>query len=167
MSSNKNTCPVPFDQQPLNEYKSLENSLLFFWSTKKLNHFITYLLIIFISSLSLSLLGEVLLFGAKQFTVFRGFKIIFISTCILEIILIRLLLGWSYVLKRLLSPAIFYEESGWYDGQIWIKPAESLTQDRLLGIYQLTPLVDRIKYSLCLGCIFISIEILILFSVQK
>ena len=26
-----------------------------------------------------------------------------------------------------------YEESGWYDGQIWIKPPEILLQDRLIG----------------------------------
>ena len=24
-----------------------------------------------------------------------------------------------------------YEESGWYDGQVWIKPPEILIQDRL------------------------------------
>lgn len=167
MSSKKNICPVPFDQQPLNEYKALENSLLFFWSTKTLKDFISYLLIIFVSSLSISLLGEILLFGTKQLTIAKGIKSIFISTCLLEIILTRLLLGWSYVLKRLLSPTIFYEESGWYDGQIWIKPAENLTQDRLIGIYQLTPLVDRIKYSLYFGCILISIEILILLSIQR
>ena len=32
-----------------------------------------------------------------------------------------------------------YEESGWYDGQIWIKPPEILLQDRLIGTYEIYP----------------------------
>lgn len=32
--------------------------------------------------------------------------------------------GWSYVGDRLLSAVIPYEESGWYDGQMWVKPPE-------------------------------------------
>jgi hypothetical protein len=32
-----------------------------------------------------------------------------------------------------------YEESGWYDGQIWIKPPEVLIQDRLIGTYEIYP----------------------------
>ena len=32
--------------------------------------------------------------------------------------------GWSYVGDRLLSAVIPYEESGWYDGQMWVKPTE-------------------------------------------
>ena len=59
----------------------------------------------------------------------------------------RLYLGWSYVVKRLLSATVFYEESGWYDGQIWIKTAENLTRDRLIGIYQIIPFLKRIKYT--------------------
>jgi len=60
---------------------------------------------------------------------------------------IRLYLGWSYVIKRLLSSTIFYEESGWYDGQIWIKTAASLTRDRLIGLYEIIPFVNRMKYT--------------------
>lgn len=35
-----------------------------------------------------------------------------------------ILQGWSYVGDRLLSAVIPYEESGWYDGQMWVKPPE-------------------------------------------
>jgi len=35
-----------------------------------------------------------------------------------------MLQGWSYVGDRLLSAVIPYEESGWYDGQMWVKPPE-------------------------------------------
>lgn len=36
--------------------------------------------------------------------------------------------GWSYVGDRLLSAVIPYEESGWYDGQMWVKPPEVSAQ---------------------------------------
>ena len=44
--------------------------------------------------------------------------------------------GWSYVGARLLSAAVPYEETGWYDGQTFVKPPEVLARDRLLGTYE-------------------------------
>ena len=44
--------------------------------------------------------------------------------------------GWSYVGGRLLSAAIPYEETGWYDGQTFVKPPPVLARDRLLGTYE-------------------------------
>jgi len=38
-----------------------------------------------------------------------------------------------------------YEESGWYDGQIWIKPPEILLQDRLIGTYEIYPCLQRLQ----------------------
>jgi hypothetical protein len=38
-----------------------------------------------------------------------------------------------------------YEESGWYDGQIWIKPPEILLQDRLIGTYEIYPGLQRLQ----------------------
>ena len=38
-----------------------------------------------------------------------------------------MLQGWSYVGDRLLSAVIPYEETGWYDGQMWVKPPEVST----------------------------------------
>eukprot|EP00803_Ostreobium_quekettii_P005949 evm.model.scf_213EXC.3 EVM.evm.TU.scf_213EXC.3 scf_213EXC:44727-48958(+) len=49
---------------------------------------------------------------------------------------IRLYLVWSYVGTRLMSATVEYEETGWYDGQIFVKPPEVLTRDRLLGTYE-------------------------------
>jgi hypothetical protein len=53
-------------------------------------------------------------------------------------------LGWNYVRDRLLKPEIFYEESGWYDGQTWKKPEEVLQRDRLIVVYQIQPLLKRL-----------------------
>lgn len=63
----------------------------------------------------------------------------------LALTLLRLYLGWSYVRDRLLKETIFYEESGWYDGQTWKKPPEVLMRDRLLVSYQIQPILQRLK----------------------
>ncbi|MCO5568240.1 hypothetical protein L7F22_021936 [Adiantum nelumboides] len=55
------------------------------------------------------------------------------------IIVLRLYLGWSYVGNRLLSAVVPYEETGWYDGQL---------SDRLLGAYQVKPVMNRLKQTL-------------------
>ncbi|NEQ26577.1 MAG: CGLD27 family protein, partial [Microcoleus sp. SIO2G3] len=59
--------------------------------------------------------------------------------------LLRLYLGWIYVRDRLIQENIFYEESGWYDGQTWTKPAEVLQRDRLIVTYEIQPLLIRLK----------------------
>ena len=41
-----------------------------------------------------------------------------------------------------------YEESGWYDGQVWIKPPEILLQDRLIGTYEIYPGLIRLQITL-------------------
>ncbi|KAJ0454141.1 hypothetical protein HanIR_Chr15g0736821 [Helianthus annuus] len=56
--------------------------------------------------------------------------------------------GWSYVGDRLLSAVIPYEESGWYDGQMWVKPPEILACDRLLGSYKVKPVIKLLKQTL-------------------
>lgn len=57
----------------------------------------------------------------------------------------RIHLGWSYIEKRLLNPTVEYEESGWYDGQVWVKPIKILKQDRLICSYKVYPVLKRLK----------------------
>lgn len=67
------------------------------------------------------------------------------STSILTIVFLRVYLGWNYVYQRLIQATIAYEESGWYDGQIWVKTTEALIQDRLIGKYELLPILTKLK----------------------
>ena len=55
------------------------------------------------------------------------------SLVVVTVVVVRIFLGWSYVSDRLLSATYAYEETGWYDGQTFVKPPEVLTRDRLLG----------------------------------
>lgn len=139
----KNACPVPFDQCPLNEFYALKHSCFFSFFGFQLH---TYLLGIFVISIvSIFVFTPVILLTTKfswdKFIISEFFCLI----CVLIVFLIRLYLGWSYVVNRLFSATIFYEESGWYDGQIWIKTPEVLTKDRLIGTYYILPLLQRIK----------------------
>ena len=61
---------------------------------------------------------------------------------------VRLFLGWSYVSTRLMSAAVPYEETGWYDGQTFVKPPAVLARDRLLGGYEARPALNRVRGAL-------------------
>nr|YP_009315568.1 Hypothetical protein ycf36 [Liagora brachyclada]SCW24226.1 Hypothetical protein ycf36 [Liagora brachyclada] len=159
MSSHKKVCPVPFDQQPLNEYKALRESPLFASSAMDFPVFIIRLAIIFLGVIILCFGINIRSLNIRQISLSTIGYILLCSFLSIELLLIRLYLGWSYVLKRLFSASIFYEESGWYDGQLWIKTVDILTQDRLVGIYQVQPLIKRIKRLLL---IISSVSILLL-----
>jgi hypothetical protein len=78
------------------------------------------------------------------------------GACIVPVLaLLQLYFGWLHVGERLQQAAVPYEESGWYDGQVWKKPDEVLNRDRLIRQYQVQPVLNRIKAALfsllCLG----------------
>jgi hypothetical protein len=37
------------------------------------------------------------------------------------------------------------QETGWYDGQTFVKPPEVLARDRLLGAYEVNPIMSRLR----------------------
>jgi hypothetical protein len=140
-------CPVPADQRPVNEYKNLQESWFFGWSSAPLKPFMIRLgglwgmgwLVIepiaassFDPSDSLSL-----------FVLTGSGGALFLPI----LVLLRLYLGWSYVYRRLYCETVDYEETGWYDGQSWTKPPEELTQNRLICAYEVQPILQRLKYS--------------------
>ena len=156
MSFSNNICPVPFDQQPLNEFYSLKKSCFFSFFGFKLSRYLYSLFSIGMISILLfmPLIIKNIKFSWKLFILDE----LFCTIIFLSLVLTRLYLGWSYIISRLFSASIFYEESGWYDGQIWIKTPEMLTKDRLIGTYYVLPLLDRIKWTfIILGiCLFIN-----------
>lgn len=158
MSISKKICPVPFDQQPLNEYFALKSSWFFSWSTLALDKYIIKLLTIFmlIYITCIPLLSYI---GSKTYSIWELLILnILIVNTIFLLVFIRLYLGWSYVIKRLISATIFYEESGWYDGQLWVKSPEFLIKDRLIGFYEVTPFLLRAKYGILTSVILIFFE---------
>lgn len=163
MPISRNNCPVPFDQQPINEYFTLKDSLLFSWSLSSGRSFIVGLVLISLSLFTFFGVSLVVIVG-HQSIIQIVLLDLFLSNLIIFSLFIRLYLGWSYVVKRLLSATIFYEESGWYDGQVWIKTSHYLMQDRLISKYQIMPFIVRIKFMFFMICInFLPIYVFFLY----
>ena len=142
-SMNESKCPVPREQQPTNEFIELSKSKIFSWpKTKKslilvLIKFwiVTFVLFIVISSGSVYFKTSILKY------IFISF---FSSLSIPFLISIRLYIGWNHVFKRLISEKVEYEESGWYDGQIWIKPLVLKEKESLIASMEVKPILKNL-----------------------
>ncbi|NEP10534.1 MAG: CGLD27 family protein [Symploca sp. SIO2C1] len=145
VESSVSICPVPEEQQPINEYQELQDSWFFRWVTLDLTSYITKLLCVWGLSWFVWAPVAAASFAPKKYLV----QFILCASAgagvFLVLTLLRLYLGWSYVRNRLLKETIFYEESGWYDGQNWTKTPEIFTRDRLIVSYQIQPILQRLK----------------------
>ncbi|MBD1923367.1 CGLD27 family protein [Microcoleus sp. FACHB-831] len=144
LESSVSVCPVPTEQQPLNEYEELKQSWFFSWATLSPQQYFTKLGWVWGWSWLVSgPIAAASFAPAKHLVQFvlcgAGGASVFMVLAVL-----RLYLGWSYVRDRLQCPTVFYEESGWYDGQTWTKPTEVLTRDRLIVTYQVQPILQRL-----------------------
>ncbi|XP_027079034.1 protein CONSERVED IN THE GREEN LINEAGE AND DIATOMS 27, chloroplastic-like isoform X1 [Coffea arabica] len=157
---------VPYEQRPVNEYSSLKDSTLYSWAELGPGSFFLRLgglwLVTFtvlgvpIAAASFNPAKDPLRFvlAASTGTLF-----------LVSLIVLRIYLGWSYVGDRLLSAVIPYEETGWYDGQMWVKPPEILARDRLLGSYKVKPVIQLLKQTLVgTGVLLVAAVFLFIFA---
>ena len=136
-------CPVPKEQQPTNEFIELSKSRIFSWpKTKKSLSLVlikfwvgSFVLFLVISSGSVYFKTSLL-----RYT----FLSLFGSLSIPLLISIRLFLGWNHVFKRLTSEKVEYEESGWYDGQIWEKPLVLKEKESLIASIEVKPILKNL-----------------------
>uniref|UniRef100_A0A7S3UF35 Uncharacterized protein n=1 Tax=Picocystis salinarum TaxID=88271 RepID=A0A7S3UF35_9CHLO len=148
---------VPYDQRPVNELTHLRGSPMYTWAELSNSEYAKKLTTLFLAVSSI--LGGPI--SAQTFAPGEQPLECFLSTAssglvVVVLSVLRVYLGWSYVGNRLLSAVIPYEETGWYDGQIWAKPPEVLARDRLLGLYVVKPALGRLKNTL-LGCVGIAL----------
>ena len=68
----------------------------------------------------------------------------FSSLSIPLLISIRLYLGWNHIFKRLTSERVEYEESGWYDGQVWLKPLVLKEKESLIASIEVKPILKNL-----------------------
>ena len=157
---NNSKCPVPKEQQPTNEFLELSNSKIF--SLAKTNK--KFSLILISIWLVAFLIFLVISSGSSYFNT-HIYKYIFLSLfgslSVPLLITIRLLLGWSHIYRRLTSEKIEYEESGWYDGQIWIKPIELKEKESLIASIEVKPILKNITQVITIIISLILIGILI------
>ena len=140
---NEFKCPVPREQQPTNEYIELSKSKIFSWPKTKKSLVIVlikfwvcaFVLFLVISSGSIYFKTSLLKYILLSF---------FSSLSIPLLISVRLYLGWNHIFKRLTSERIEYEESGWYDGQVWIKPLVLKEKESLIASIEVKPILKNL-----------------------
>ena len=141
MSESK--CPVPRDQQPTNEFIELSKSKIYSWPKTKRSLILVlirfwlcaFVLFIVIASGSIYFKTSILKYILLSF---------FSSLSIPLLISIKLYLGWNHVFKRLTSERVEYEESGWYDGQVWIKPLVLKEKESLIASIEVKPILKNL-----------------------
>ena len=140
---NQSKCPVPTEQQPTNEFIELSKSKIFSWPKTKKSLILTlmkfwvgaFVLFLVISSGSVYFRTSLLKYILLSF---------FSSLSIPLFISIRLYLGWNHIFKRLISEKVEYEESGWYDGQVWEKPLVLKEKESLIASIEVKPILKNL-----------------------
>lgn len=155
----------------MNEYQSLSTSSPFSWATADLPEYFSRLAVVG-SSFAILVGLPVAAFGTGAVTdpsaeaLRCGLGAASAGILAVTLAVIRMYLGWAYVGNRLLSATVEYEETGWYDGEIWVKTPEVLARDRLLGSFSVKPALTRVKLTLvglavslavCI-CIFVNVD---------
>ena len=146
---NQPNCPVPKDQQPTNEFIELSKSKIFSLpKSRKTFSFIlikywigTFIIFLAISSGSVYFETSTLRYILLSFFSSLSFPFLFS---------LRLYLGWNHIFKRLTSEKIEYEESGWYDGQIWIKPSNLKEKELLIALLEVKPILKNLIQTISL-----------------
>ena len=140
---NDSKCPVPKEQQPTNEFIELSKSIIFSWpKTKKslILVLIKFWLVGFVLFMIISS-GSIYF---KTFTLKYILLSFFNSLSLPLLISMRLYLGWHHVFKRLTSEKVEYEESGWYDGQVWEKPLALKEKESLIASIEVKPILKNL-----------------------
>ena len=156
----KSNNPVPKNQQPTNEFIELSKSRIFSWPKSKKSFSLillkfwlgTFLLFIVISS------GSVYFEASTSKYILLS---LFFSLSLPFLLCIRLYLGWNHIFKRLTSEKVEYEESGWYDGQIWIKPVNLKEKESLIALLEVKPILKNLIQVISLILIFALFGILL------
>ena len=140
---NESKCPVPREQQPTNEFIELSKSKIFSWpKTKK--SLILILVKFWVGAFVLFLVissGSVYFETSPLKYILLSF---FSSLSIPLLITLRLYLGWNHIFKRLISEKVEYEESGWYDGQVWEKPLVLKEKESLIASIEVKPILKNL-----------------------
>ena len=145
------SCPVPPEQRPLEEFLQLTESWFFSWPAGdvprlKRSLLISWLLMLPVCTLVAS--GSWTLKADPPRLVAAGA----VAALVLPLLLLmRQWLGWTYVMKRLLAENVEYEESGWYDGQIWEKPQSWRNRDLLVARHEVRPILGRLSRAMAMA----------------
>lgn len=158
-------CPVPKKQRPINEYMDLVQSDFFNWPTQNESVFIKQIIKTYLFIFLIFLPLSNIFYASNQSFIKLFLANLGLSCGFLFLVLLRLILAWTYIQRRLYNPSVFYEESGWYDGRIWVKSKPILVQDRFIHTYQVLPILKKLRKIIkFLSLFFICWLLLMVFS---
>ena len=158
-------CPVPKKQRPINEYMDLVQSDFFNWPTQNESVFIKQIIKTYLFIFLIFLPLSNIFYTNNQSFIKLFLANLGLSCGFLFLVLLRLILAWTYIQRRLYNPSVFYEESGWYDGRIWVKSKPILVQDRFIHTYQVLPILKKLRKIIkFLSLFFICWLLLMIFS---
>ena len=154
--------PVPLEKLPVNEYKDLKESKFFRWAILTRPKYAAKLLAVGISSLLFSLF----IFTAKSVHHEIALSDFLWSGIVAEIIvlfcLFQLYRAWHVIYSLLIDRKVIYEVYKNSRTIIWPKPQSMLMRDRLIGRFQVRPILKRIKQTIFLLLLLLSVNCLIL-----
>lgn len=138
-------CPVPVEQQPINEYQDMRESWYYSWGSRDLAGYLKPIVVLWLLSWLFAGPTAAASFHPAKEPLLFGLSAAMGAFTLPLLALIQLYIGWVHVGGRLRQPSVPYEESGWYDGQIWQKPEDIVSRDRLIVDYQVKPILQRIQ----------------------
>ncbi|MCP9790918.1 CGLD27 family protein [Vulcanococcus limneticus Candia 3F8] len=148
-------CPVPPAQRPLEQYRELAASWFFAWPHASFASLLRPLAVSWLLLLPGAWLvasGSVALRHDPPRLVAAGA----VAALVLPLLLLtRQWLGWTSIQRRLVATAVEYEESGWYDGQVWEKPLAWREQDLLVATHQVRPVLERLQRALAIASVLL------------
>ena len=136
---------VPQEQQPAQELKDLQAAPVFGWAQLPDEEFVSRFKYLFGAVwLFVSLPISSVSFPLDQAPMQAILAANFGTLAFLSVLSLRLYFGWSYVADRLTTDVGYYEQSGWYDGFLSVKPAEIRQRDQLLFEFEVEPALKRV-----------------------
>lgn len=145
MKTTVSRCPVPADQVPIREYEEMRDSWFYSWGAQDLRGYLKPVVMLWLASWVVTAPVAAASFAPAQHLPQFLISAALGGLGLPALALMQLYTGWFHVGTRLRNQAVPYEESGWYDGQVWVKPEDISNRDRLIVDYQVTPILQRLQ----------------------
>ena len=154
-------CPVPAEQQPINEYQDVRDSWFYGWGSRSLAGYLKPVVVLWLVGWAVAGPMAAASFAPAKQPLFFGLSAAMGALVLPMLALLQLYVGWAHVGGRLRQTTVPYEESGWYDGQLWVKPEEVSNRDRLIVDYQVQPVLQRIRRTLGVMALLLALGLIV------
>ena len=132
------------DMQPANELEELRGKAFSAWPEKGSDFFTTKMAQVFFGGFTFAMVWLAISSDVGIEPVGVTYAVL-LSSVLVNVFVVSLWIDWNYVGDRLKDDKVFYEKSGWYDGDLWQKPRDVAQRDSLLYQETITPILNLLK----------------------